>query len=972
MTSDFTTIRAALRDEEPGFSPRESQQMLNAGQTVSGANPDAPAVKLNIPDHSNAELFMASTLSSMTKEMFGSRPGREIEKFRTENPIAGGISWMLGATPFFMMPQMGAVKAASAVLPGFTKAMSLAEKLKSSGNYFRSGALAEATRFAPLETGRIAGSLFNPEEGSTPRTLASTTSELGFLGILGGAGSMMSARMKNLGFERLRAADDRMDAVREKAVSDHIGKGFDRTGPVQDKWETLNLWKNKKEFEQLPIRLEIEELLARYESRIKNMEPPEVTKTTNRVTDPKTGKETADTVTARTRYVANMGSSAATKRVESLYEFGTATGRGAKGIMSKIMRLDAAPGMGGFFGDKATEALKASQAGWQAIVEKSGVAKGWQAITQFPRELQSGSVKSQERLMEILNKDFQQLSDDSWLAREAAEGLSIGVKRLPGKGRRSPDGKFEMDRFYIFKTNKPSKWFKESSEIHDTNARTFLEDLPGWNMVEKVPDKAVPTLATTRNTWAMQNPANASLFSGNTRFSSNPNTSAEASQLRIFWDRMFPQSVVEATSPFFDAANKIGQRSKHFIASQRLQAANNPRLQNIIMSTGKIFEAQAARASDIILGPIADDFIREGTMTPIRSIFSNALKPDQRRVGGTQQLFRKYLDSEGSLKDFNAMRIAGMSADDAGKVGLHPNAVQLARELEVVDKMITDEIAAQARALGMENSFVPRKGHFAIANTWVGPFRVALKDAQSTDIVGFASGFSREQAGNEAIRLTEIINAEARAAGKPKQLQTYSDFEGKSADLILNDSIVHAGSEQAFKDMVGLRALNKHLGLEAASADASARQADIFGFATQINLSNPLVESLKKARTNMYSAEPGRFAKSKGFLGARGTENVPFTLSELETTHSAGIVESLRYLAREAVAHGPMSEQIKLLAKENAGDAVTFNRIFNSMNGVSGPVSRTIERGVDAVRLMWLGLVRRLRWSGQLMKLCSC
>jgi len=928
---------------------------------AGGLNPTGPMQRsgpyLNLDQGEPRDgfgLFMKSTLSSMLPEMVGSTPSREIERYRAENPVAGFTSHLLGAAPFFLIPSLGPAKLLSKGIPGFTKAMNYGRALTENNMLFRGGALREVTRFAPWEAARVGGSLLNPEEGATARTIQGAGSELLALGVLGGGGTMFAAR-KNLGTSSLRTKDYAAMEAKEFRVATHIGPAFNRQAADQTKWDFVRRYLEEMSPEVLqksPIKNELESLLQLYERSImygKPKGPPR----------PKGAKANV------TRYVANMGSSGSTRRVESLFEEGVAGGRGAKGIQSKRSVVNAeasrsAAAVTDGFENSAEATL--SEMGLRELATAAGLKKMWQSITQYPRELVLSSTKSKDRLKEILEADFVRVSDNEWMAQEVADGLTVVVKRLANKpaGRNFIERAAERvdpysGRFYIFKTNSPSQWLKGASSSYNTSADVYTKGMGKWAGVENVPPGDTPTLNGLEKLWSLMSPTHVKLFAGKTRWSTDVNVSAERGWLGLEIRKHLPAGVKEG---YDEVTRIVGQQAnalRSVTAASRFLGSKNPRLTSLLWVSKTHFETQMARATNLILGDIKPEYLT-GVRKPLHALFKGAIDPMSRRTGGTQALFRKHLETPEALADFNKIRLGLLTPDDAAAAGLHEEAVMLARKLDSVDEKIVREIAQQARKLGMEEAFIPKKGHYALANSWVGPWRVPLYDAVNPQKVrGYASGYTQREAGQEAVRLTKVVNENSIKGGGDKLLETYGETAAAGADRVVSDTITHAGSKELERNLLGIEALQKEMGVTTHATDLNARQADVFGFATQIDLGNSTTDAIIKARSKMFLEAPYRWEKSKGFFGARGTTGVPFSLKELETTHSAGIIESFRYLAREAQALGPMREQLMLLAKENSVDAVRFNRVFNSFNGVQGPTSKIIDKTVDAVMADWVG-----------------
>jgi hypothetical protein len=954
MTSLYDALRADT------YGPRDTILNRNVFSGGLDRHPNAQRAgdflrKLDPPDpgRSNLGLFAESMWSAAVPEMFGSPPSRDTDRFRMEHPAAGMLSVVAGMAPFFITPALGPAKLLSAGIPGFTKALQAADKLALGGSLFKAGLVREATVFAPLEGIRVVGSALNPEEGSFGRTVKSAGTELAVLGGLGGVLGTLGPKLRHYSASRLKTANPEVMEARELAVAQHIGEQFNRSGPAQYKWEFLTAWRNQpkppgaQSGGLTAVEEHIDWLLPFYESEIKTGLAP---------LNP--GKNT-------TRHVAFMGNSTRTKRIESLYEHGKNKAKGAKGILAKL--IGRVNGEGETQGWLTGALADSSVAAWEQVTKMAGVSKDWMGFTQFPRELLSSTAQAKVRLLQILHEDFTKVGANQWIAKEAPEGLTIGIRRLPDTGMRGTKkiqgtfldkAKSRVDptagRYFIFKTNRPSKWFKGASEVSDTNASVYNQLGSKWGRAAVVPDADVPVLLGMENEAPFFDANLQSLFTGKTRFSPDPNISAEVGYLRMRMESFMPQSVKPAFSAGVDFTNQMGNALRKVAAPARLQAAQNPRLHSLIMWAKKTFTEAHQRGITTIKGELKPEFM-EGADAPIKAIFKTAFDTSSRRTGGTEALIKKRLFTQEAHKDFIRIWEEGMNVDAAKLANLHPEAVTLRQELGVIDDFYTKQIAQQARALGVEESFIPSSWHFGIARTWRGTLRAPIRDADTREILGFGSGFTKQQAADDANAIAAIINKEE---GR-KAILVYGDARAEGVDLVIKDNVWHSGSKEVEQALAArmerakmLAERQKATGLDESlglPTDISPTQADIYGFATMIHRGNPMVDRVMRTRNEILRNTPDRFKKSQKMIGAIGTRNRPMSVDEIISNHSAGIMETERYLAREAFAEGPPRAQLEKLTLENSADAVTFNRIFNSYNGVSGPLAKVLEKGVDAV-----------------------
>lgn len=929
---------------------RQQNMIFSGGLDQASAAVSRDAMLANWePQESRSSigLFLESAFSAGTKELLGSSPARHIERYRAESPMGGLISHLAGVAPFFIAPQLGVVRGLSMGIPGFKAALGIAQKYQKTEQLFKAGVVREVTKFAPLEAARLAGSAVNPEEGAFKRTAQHVAIELPLLGILGGTVDALGPRLKHFTSQRLENVNADLIQAREFKIQKHVGPAFDRSASTQTKWEYLDLWEKNlaKGGEQLagsnPVAKDVAIIKGLYEKEILTGGPAIKT----------TGK-------TATKYVANTGDATQTKAIESLFEAGTQGGRGAAGITAKTFNTLSKDNPQGW---ATPELARLSRDGFERLTKGLRIGKEWMGFTQYPRQLVLTSESAKGRLQEILRKHFKEVGPGEWRAREVSEGLWIGVKRVAPEagGSTIERAAARVDptsgQFYIFKTSRPSKWFKNAAAVSDTNSQVFTANANKWGRAARVPDKDVPHLAAVERDAPFYKAGLQQLFSGKTRWSTDPNISAEMGALRHQINKFMPESVQPFLNTGVEGLGEIGRSLRLSTGPARSQGSNNPRLASLILWAKSTFDQAGAMSNEVLLGKISKEFM-QGAKAPIRSIFRTAINPQiLRREGGSQALIRKRLNSDSAaLEDFNRIWSESLSKEAALAEGLHPEARLLAEELEAIDNVYVKRIADQARALGMDVNFTPKARHLGISRTWHGHFRAPIRDKTTNEILGYGSGFTKEAAANEANLIADFINAEEGRI----VLKKFGESLSKDVDLTIKHDVWTAGTKDIEKKLSQLIEKNKKAaearqGFDASiglPSDMSSAQADVFGFATEINLGNPMVERIMRSRSTMIRNDPARFAHQRpGFLGGGGKSGRTLSTEEIVNRHSANIIETDRYLFREAFAAGPPGQELATLTAESSADAVTFNRIFNSYNGISGPVAKTIENGFDAV-----------------------
>ena len=166
MGSEDDFLRAAL-----GQKVENSSHL--SGATDFSFSPGTYQPPARAPQDNSVSLFFQSAFSSGTKELIGGTPTEKIARFRSQNPVSGFFSHLVGSAPFFSIPFVGPGARALGFIPAVARSTVRAKALTEAGSPFLGGALRDVSLFAPLEAGRVGASLFSPEEGSFERTLTS-------------------------------------------------------------------------------------------------------------------------------------------------------------------------------------------------------------------------------------------------------------------------------------------------------------------------------------------------------------------------------------------------------------------------------------------------------------------------------------------------------------------------------------------------------------------------------------------------------------------------------------------------------------------------------------------------------------------------------------------------------------------------------------------------------------------------------
>lgn len=865
-----------------------------------------------VPEMGFGEGFLKSTLWSAGPEMIGMQPDAEIEQWRLQNPKMALLSHLVGGIPTFAFPGPRLAGAVARGVGPLAKAFAVADDWQRAGKIFKAGALRETATFAPIFTTQAVGSILAPQEGTVGRTAQTLAIEIPAVGVFGGLGNVFANRGVGASYPAARRGGKNDIAGTEAQVSEVIDYPLNQ--PLQVKHRALadmleRAGKSPEVAAQLePVRAHVDRLKLMLESEIRT--------------------ETLSGQAVR-RVRQGMG---LTNRLNGLY-----SGK-ASGLETKRFLLRTKERPDGF---ATPEEL--------AAVNPDGLMfHNWESFVQAPRLLETTSQAGNAKIHQAL-REMVQVGDGVWLAEEGAEGAYVGLKsipgqRVPGKGGLLGLPTYTRDRWLLFKTNAPHKFVEGGGGLEKRMAEVFLRKNFHQRVDPKVPQESTPTLNVAENTEKILRPWMQAVHATPKAIDENGFIVTRTPLGRLL-DSILPQAEVEARHGAVATMKGLGRTVQGGMSPAIHEFSGNPRAAAMHSQVSMMVDNMTKRVKEILYGKAVDSerIMQKGLLRG--GLFTTKKKHE----GGVMQLIDDFTQAD--LDDFTKIRIGMLSPEEAYRRGFTPGSVNLARRLlRDVDQPFTSEYAAQTKALGLDAKLVPKEFHYHLSQSYVGEFRLPIYDITGA-VKGYGSGFSQQQAVENAVDIIQTINAESPSP----LLLTYDVMKTgkfKEPTIIRQGGRVEKVKEVSLYDNEVLRVEDEIF--TASSIDPRFRNAqrdmnesDIFQLAVQLDPDDALVRRIVSTRAKLFDQDPGRFFKSKGMLGTAGSSR-SFTKSELKERIASNVQESQRLLTRQAL-QSVMQPEMSRLASE---DWTAYNRLvarINSHMGLQGPVAKFVDIQLDKI-----------------------
>lgn len=415
-------ILAGLRAEAAQFlkpSAQESEILRGLSAPVSqniGVSfnfPKSPADPVGATRDDDL-MFLRSTWSAFGPESLGMSPGRDLERWRGENPgqalaselIGGGVALGAGAA-------LGPAAALRIPIAGLRYAK-MAAAAKALESPFLRGTATEVTRFLPFEALGVGGALLTEGADEAQEQFKHSLINLGAFGVFGGVGGVFRA-----GRPLPKSA---VRPVAPKYSEELISQRF----PEYDIGEQT--------------QYKLRKLQSFVESELSAKEPD------LRAAVQATAARLADSVlweapTPRAQaYVSKLAVGKSAQDLTRLFQPNTSKNAP---FMVRIFRRG--PRHGGFTKPEA----------YKEFADRSQLPAGFESAVQYYRTVEAATPQGSTTIRKLLERTLQKVDDtpkaSTYIGREEESGIFVVARKLKGRVIEGRKG----DLFDIFKTDQP-------------------------------------------------------------------------------------------------------------------------------------------------------------------------------------------------------------------------------------------------------------------------------------------------------------------------------------------------------------------------------------------------------------------------------------------------------------------------------------------------------------------------------------
>ena len=619
--------------------------------------------------------FAKSGLESVP-ELIGITPSTETAHWRQDNPVAGFLSEMAGTA----VPYMGWFKATK--LAGrFDKAVTA---IANSERPFLTGAAQEAARFAPFEAGRLAVSQVAGDK-SFGEMLGDTSLNLALGSGIGGAlHGFAAAGKRDAGLKTIFpdldiAAPLPLQARQMRQIIDSgvlQGEQLDRANA-----KLLDTIRSARG-EELPQGYQY---VAPIDYGVPEANNDALQKQLNRLFRPKTDAE--------------------------------------EGII-QVKKFA-----------HGQERDFPSPAAWAKAAEEAGLPPGFEDKGQFFRDISfkidqatpitsgESARKRAQTIDNTLTKNMESVGDNTFLTREADDGLFVVAKKTRGEvGTGTAD-----DRWLLFKTDQPG---------------TFLPDADRWSQTMVAKQKWNPTAVLAEDGGDIYN----AVKNYKNEFPINDYTALSQGRKGFggLIDRLLPQGIKGADS---EIVSRLGEAIREYVAPRIHQFKKSFRANYIVNATKSTYDVAENMVNGLVNGELKAD--------PGKALYYRGLQNDKEGVLGFQPV-RDLVDAIPE-KDFqeqfyNKIWRANLDPDKipalqaAGEIS--PEVGKLATELSKIQEYVMSNTHKAENAVGHPLTEW-RASNYGLPRVWEGDTRILIQN-DAGELAAVASGPTRRVARAQA------------------------------------------------------------------------------------------------------------------------------------------------------------------------------------------------------------------------------
>ncbi len=793
------------------------------------------------------ELFAKSTLQSSLPDLLGIDPAPEIARFRSQHPIADFASAVLGSAPFFLAPYLVPLKALQAI-PLAGRLAAVGGRLTAQGNPAFGRAAVEAARFLPFEAARVAiGTGIGIAEGKGPEKLVELSSAAAF--------DLAAIPLTALAFTKILRATP-LPRGAESPTRKLQGKiELNTNNPLQQQLhDVVNLTVPEADKELTGL---VASSIGSLKTLIRQETVPGPGQTFVRRLE--RAKDQPSTLN-RFLFQEDIGKPRKTYTVQMPIQT-----QGPQGFVTAKAR---------------NEAIKE-------------LPELWEKHTQFMRVVTATDIRGAGRIQTILDSHLKKFGPNLQLAKESGDGGYVMAKKILG-GKTLAEG----DRWLLFKTNNPELFAPPgfSRSKNALLAHTF----------DPVEEASAATLRA--RTPMAKNVNDFNKFATSADIIGSPKDGRgmliKAGQKALEkMPKEFQNNLRTINAELGAGISASGRFLKQFLAPSISQFSRSPRAQRTFGMAQTAFRLGEVSALKILHGGTK---IAAGK-NPLAEIVipTRVLK---RADGGLMAVPRTL--SEAQRTELTQAFNQALSVEDAVEKGFDVDVVKLLTELQKHD----DEFISHAQnlsALAGKRPPAARRSHYMMTRTWIGDWRLAMKDADGV-LINMASGRDRRGVVEMAQKMFDTAKAEGKELSfDPKEIFRVGKF-GDDLELV-----------------------------------------------SSLKIDDPVFKATQEARGTFRGPKASRgkqFEKPRhgvgGFLGEQQT----LTVKELEDQFTRQITGRQQFLATRALDADPVFQrELSLLAQEDSDLFLQLGQRMNDLRGVPGPIVTALEKVLDVPLEPFLG-----------------
>lgn len=674
--------------------------------------------------------FFDSLISAMTTELVGASATPGIQRYRAENPGFGLTSQILGESPLFIAPLSRTGLTTIRSLPIFGRGIRSGEKLMASGRPALGEAARDVSAMAAAETARLGTTA--AIHGPTSDELEHVFGEAAFN--LAATGAVSAA----IGHMRRALPPANRPTNFDEQIRQGIDPEFNLNAPPQVKMRTYR--KIGETAEDEGIRDDAWRHYAKARKAVREQREPRNANVVRKV------------VSDSDRDRKNTA-----RRLSEMFK--------VKDNKARSVRLLLDSKKKGGLGKKDSA---------KGVIREANLSKDFESYSVLPRVV---SVKTKEMarnmddLVSKMSSPIMANGRQTWIAREADDGLYVMVRRVDDKMGRVEAG----DRFITLKTDDPLQFGPELSNFSKL-----------WNdeafRIERLTRSKASKGSLTRAADAMEDGMpEVGILSGEMVSGSNTRDMAR----RIVTSIMGEERIAGLRAAVGGTSDFVGKLARQFAAP------------TIARYMGKNGSARAAAISLISKG------IHDAARMRVTHLLSGTLKPTYRN-SIFRDIFKQAPDREGgvfnaidnlpkaALKDVSEAFRKNIPVNDMRRAGMNEDAIAFMKTLEDTDKTVLKDFNTMMKEIG-EEGFDGMFNHYMLSRMWEGKLRLPVRK-KNGNIVAIAGGKTKQEVLEEAERLKQVIEDTGQEVSYNRGAIRYAD-EGD--DLTNAMSLGSRGSDNA-------------------------------------------------------------------------------------------------------------------------------------------------------------------------------